>query len=556
MTAATHMQRVLQVAANVTARAARTCGYASLKKASVSHFVPNPRDPRHSDAKIDVSSLDRILHIDVAARSCVAEPGVTFRDLVKATLPHGLAPRMVPELETITIGGAVAGCAVESMAYRHGDFHDSCIEYEVVTGTGDVVRCSRRHDTELFGMMHGSYGTLGILTELTFELIEVEPFVKMNYLTFATWPEFRAALREATAAGDVDFVDAIVHARDKLVLCIGRFVATAPATSSYRGAEIFYRSTANRREDYLTTHDYFFRYDTDCHWTTQTLPLMGTRWGRRLFGRFLLGSTNLLEWSETLRPLFKLQRRPPVVTDPFIPERGVDEFYAWYERAVGFYPLWVVPYRMPERYPWLRADHAVGNVYFDLAVYGLPNDRPGTDYSELLEQKTFAAKGIKTLISQNHYDPQTFWSIYDRSPAPLSCSSMSRSCRRPSVRDKSSTRLARPARSRRERSAAGPIRTRTPTPTRRRELTESPSSATFSSAPPTAWARDPQRPRGSARPSAAWRSAVQARDPRAQARPLLRRSRRPRASRDRRSTHARGGCCRANRRREQSRSLP
>jgi len=104
----THDERVRAIAANIHARANDQRGFASLKKSSVSHFVPNPHDPRHDDAKIDVSSLTHILDIDVAARTCVAEPGVTFSDLVKATLALGLAPRMVPELETITLGGAVA----------------------------------------------------------------------------------------------------------------------------------------------------------------------------------------------------------------------------------------------------------------------------------------------------------------------------------------------------------------------------------------------------------------------------------------------------------------
>ncbi len=401
----THLDRVLRVAGDVTAR---TGGVASLKKASVSHFVPDPRDPRHRDQKIDVSDLNHILSIDVERKRCVAEPGVTFRELVEATLAHGLAPRMVPELETITIGGAVAGCAVESMAHRWGGFHDNCVEYEVVTGTGDIVRCSREHDCELFEMMHGSYGTLGIITELTFELTLASPFVKMEYVAFSKWRDFHAAMRRATRDPEIDFVDAIVHAKDELVLCIGRFVGSAPETSSYRADEIYYLSTAKRREDHLTTLDYFFRYDTDCHWTASSLPFMRTRLGRRLLGRFMLGSTNLLEWSEALRPIFKLQNNPPVVTDLFIPDEAADAFYEWYEQAVAFYPLWIVPYRMERRYPWIRQDHAAAGMYLDFAIYGAPGE-----LSKQLEELTLVAKGIKTLISRNHYDQTTFARIYD-----------------------------------------------------------------------------------------------------------------------------------------------
>ena len=61
---------------------------------------------------------------------------MTFSDLVDATLPFGLAPIIVPELKTITIGGAVAGCSIESMSFRVGGFHDTCLAYQVLTGTG------------------------------------------------------------------------------------------------------------------------------------------------------------------------------------------------------------------------------------------------------------------------------------------------------------------------------------------------------------------------------------------------------------------------------------
>lgn len=241
-----HFERVLDIAAAVTKRASEPKGPASLKKSSVSHLVPNPRDPRHRDRKIDVSSLTHVLRIEPDTRTCVAEPGVTFADLVKQTIPLGLVPRMVPELETITLGGAVAGCAVESMAYKHGGFHDGCTEYEVVTGRGDIVRCSRTRDAELFEMMHGSYGTLGIITELTFELVPAKPFVQMEYRTFATFGSLREAFAEAMAASDVDFIDAIAHATDRFVLCLGRFVATSPMKpSSYRGVEISTRARSS-----------------------------------------------------------------------------------------------------------------------------------------------------------------------------------------------------------------------------------------------------------------------------------------------------------------------
>jgi hypothetical protein len=76
----------------------------SLRKKVVSHTVPIPKDQKHSDEKIDVRDLNQILEIDTQAKICIAEPGVTFFDLVQETLKYNLVPIIVPELKTITIG--------------------------------------------------------------------------------------------------------------------------------------------------------------------------------------------------------------------------------------------------------------------------------------------------------------------------------------------------------------------------------------------------------------------------------------------------------------------
>lgn len=414
-----HERRVAEITAAVRKRARQGgAGYASLSKQAVSHFVPDPHDPRHKDRKIDVKALRHVLDVDVAAKRCVAEPGVTFADLLDVTLPHGLMPKLVPELKTITIGGAVAGCSVESLSYKFGGFHDSCLGYEVVTGTGDVVECSRSEDAELFEMIHGSYGTLGILTKLEFELVEAKPFVRMRYETLPSYAAWRARVRDVIASGEADFIDGIAHGPMKWVLCLGTMVDRAHSTSDYTWLDIYYKSTLERSEDTLTLRDYLFRYDTECHWLTRTLPGLESKPVRFALGKVLLGSTNLITWSNRLRPVLKHKKHPEVVVDVFIPDSRTEEFARWYEEKIRFYPLWLVPYRAPRVYPWIAPSHGAITdnepAFVDFAVYGKRNDEPGVNYNALLEDKTRELGGIKTLISANCYDEATFWSVYDK----------------------------------------------------------------------------------------------------------------------------------------------
>ena len=63
----------------------------------------------------------------------------THEHLVEATLPHGLMPRVVPQLKTITLGGAVTGLGIEAASFRNGLPHESVLEMEVITGDGRIV---------------------------------------------------------------------------------------------------------------------------------------------------------------------------------------------------------------------------------------------------------------------------------------------------------------------------------------------------------------------------------------------------------------------------------
>jgi hypothetical protein len=318
-------------------------------------------------------------------------------------------PRVVPELKTITIGGAVSGCSLESTSFRFGGFHDSCLEYEVITASGEVLRCTPDNEHRLiFQMMHGSFGTLGILTKLTFALMPAKPFVHVRYETFGSLADYQSAIRAHFEAKDVDFMDGIIHSPSKLVLSLGRFVGEAPYTNRYDWTKVYFETTATRSEDYLRTPDYFFRYD---HGVTNVHP-------RSAIGRLLLGkvidSGRLLRIAEKVRRL--LPDRPQVTLDVFVPFSKVDAFMTWYEERIGFFPIWCVPYRRVRDYEWIAPEVFAGmddGLFLDLAIYGMKQP-PGRNVYAEIEAELQEVHGIKTLISYNYYEEDVFWRIWNR----------------------------------------------------------------------------------------------------------------------------------------------
>ncbi|MBW2963868.1 FAD-binding oxidoreductase [Candidatus Woesearchaeota archaeon] len=405
---AAHEQKVARITRQLKARKSKAP--ISLKKKSPSHEVPKPLDRRHADEKLDLSDLNQILEIDTRNRTCTAEPGVTFVDLVNATLKCGLVPIIVPELKTITIGGAVAGCSIESQSYKHGGFHDTCLEYEVVTAKGDVLVCTPSNNNRLvFQMVHGTFGTLGIITKLKFRLVPAKPFVRVRYEKYKTLSAYKKAIWKHYAAQDVEFMDGIIHSPSMYVLSVADFVAKAPYTHSYDWMRVYYKSTLTRKEDYLKTADYFFRYDKG---VTNVTPK--SFFGRLILGRFV-SSTQVLRFANRFRR-FISPDMIPITLDVFIPFSKADEFFSWYNKEVGFYPLWCVPYRIGHRYEWVSDElfaKTKDELFLDIAIYGMPK-KEHPDFYKRIEDELWEVGGLKTLISTNHYTEKEFWRTWNR----------------------------------------------------------------------------------------------------------------------------------------------
>ena len=89
---------------------------------------------------------------------------------------------------------------VESTSFRNGLPHESVIEMDVLTGTGDIVRCSREENVDLFRAFPNSYGSLGYAVRLKIELEYVAPYVELQHARFHSLCDFQEALGAVSAS--------------------------------------------------------------------------------------------------------------------------------------------------------------------------------------------------------------------------------------------------------------------------------------------------------------------------------------------------------------------
>ena len=316
---------------------------------------------------LDVSGLGDVISVDSAARTADVGGVCTYEHLVAATLPHGLAPLVVPQLKTITLGGAVTGLGIESSSFRNGLPHESVLEMDILTGAGEVVTAAPggEHD-DLFRGFPNSYGTLGYATRLRIELEPVQPFVALRHLRFHTLETLVEVLervvRERDHQGErVDYVDGVVFSATEAYLTLGRQTDEPGPVSDYTGMGIYYRSLQHDgtepRRDRLTIHDYLWRWDTDWFWCSRAFgaqtPALRRLWPRRWRRSSVYWKLVALDQRWSLVDRLEARRgRPPrerVVQDVEVPVEECAAFLHWFLREIPIDPVWLCPLRVRGR---------------------------------------------------------------------------------------------------------------------------------------------------------------------------------------------------------------
>ncbi|MYR07861.1 FAD-binding protein [Gordonia sp. SID5947] len=398
---------------------------------------------------LDVSGLARVISVDPDAKTADVAGMCTYEDLVAATLPYGLAPKVVPQLKTITLGGAVTGLGIESTSFRNGLPHESVLEIDILTGDGEIITATPTNEhADLFFGFPNSYGTLGYSVRLKIELEAVQPFVALRHVRFDRIEELQETMAAIVADNSydgerVDYLDGVVFTADESYLTLGRQTDESGPVSDYTGMDIFYRSIQERTAagsavsgaraigtDRLTIHDYLWRWDTDWFWCSRAFGAQNPRI-RRFWPKKLLRSSfywKLIALDHRYNIGDKLSARkgePPnerVVQDIEVPIENTTAYVEWFLDNIPIEPIWLCPLRLREPAlsgsdpvrPWplypLEPRRTYVNVGFWSAVPITPGD-PGYT-NKLIERKVAELDGHKSLYSESFYSPDEFDDLY------------------------------------------------------------------------------------------------------------------------------------------------
>ena len=140
---------------------------------------------------LGLAKFNRILDIDIPNRAAIVQPGVTNLAVSQAVAAQGFYYAPDPSSQiACTIGGNVAENSGGVHCLKYGLTTNNLLGLEMVLMTGEVIRLGGKHlDSEgydLLGVLTGSEGLLGVITEVTVRLLKKPPGQRALLIGFAS----------------------------------------------------------------------------------------------------------------------------------------------------------------------------------------------------------------------------------------------------------------------------------------------------------------------------------------------------------------------------------
>jgi cytokinin dehydrogenase len=133
---------------------------------------------------LDTSVMSTIHEIDEAGETATVDCGVVWRDLVSATLAKGLIPRVLTNNLGVQISGTLSMAGLGVASFRYGTQADNAVELQVVTGTGEIVTCSREQNRDLYDVVRCGLGQFGVITQAKIRLRKAKSVVRKYFLLY------------------------------------------------------------------------------------------------------------------------------------------------------------------------------------------------------------------------------------------------------------------------------------------------------------------------------------------------------------------------------------
>jgi len=171
---------------------------------------------------VSLLKLDRMIAFDAQTGVVTCEAGVLLSDVIETFLPRGWFAPATPGTRFVTVGGMIAS-DVHGKNHRAGSFGDHLEWLDLAVGPGEVLRCSRTENAELFAATCGGMGLTGVILRAAFRMLRVETAAMRQRTLHARGLDecLEVLSRNANATYSVAWIDCLASGRS-----LGRSVVT------------------------------------------------------------------------------------------------------------------------------------------------------------------------------------------------------------------------------------------------------------------------------------------------------------------------------------------
>ncbi len=167
-----------------------------IKALGTRHCFNNIADSK--DGFISTKELNKIIHLDEAAKTVTVEGGIKYGELCPWLDSKGYALHNLASLPHISVGGAIT-TATHGSGVMNGNLATAVTALEIVKADGDIVHLSKT-DGDVFHDAVVGLGALGIITKVT---LSVQPSFMMRQYVYQHLPlsELKQHFDEILSAG-------------------------------------------------------------------------------------------------------------------------------------------------------------------------------------------------------------------------------------------------------------------------------------------------------------------------------------------------------------------
>ena len=336
--------------------------------------------------------LGDVLKVDTRKQTVIAQPMVNMGQLSATLIPLGWTLAVLPELDSLTIGGLVSGFGIESSSHKYGLIQNICESFEIVTVEGKYIYCDRRKNPDLFYSIPWSHGALGFLVSVELKIIPAKKYVRLEYIPCYSKKKFietfEWASRQSLKKAD-DFVEGLMFSKNSGVVMLGN-LADKPVETVRKKEPInvigrfwkpwFYEHVRHfltqkiSGVEHIPIRDYYHRHTRSLFWEMKAIVPFGNH---PLF-RYFLGwmappPISLLKLTEP-KKIAELYDKHHTDQDYLLPMNKLSDMLQLLNKEINFYPLWICPMLLPKTGRYKGMVHSSGKetMFVDVGIYGEP----------------------------------------------------------------------------------------------------------------------------------------------------------------------------------------